>query len=888
MKYFALIAIALAHSGCSALGHKRFNTSPNGSPLEPGLTYRQYNIGRSMDRLAPLAPDQTPNVDIRRSHIDWTLHEQFGKIENHFVVTCSGYLCITEPGAYTFRLTSDDGSRLMLNGARLIHHDGVHGPSSVEGTTHLDEGLHPFEVRMFENTGGEVLTLEWRPPHSKDFELVPQSAFRTERGVTRVVSPGTKNLLDGRFPIRPGDGMALDRVHPEWHIEPLRPDGFEPQVGGMAFLSDGRLVLSSFEPVNNGVFRDRPNGSVWLLEGVIEGSRQTINATQIADGFQDPAGVAVVNDHIYVAHRTDITRLFDSNGDGSFDGREVFASGWTSDNYHHFTFGLEPADGYLYGTLSTSIYFDNTMTEEEVVGEVISMNGPNPPNRGTCFRVDLETRDVEYLCGGFRTPNGLGRSLTGDIFVADNQGAWLPSSKYVHVQPGRFYGHYNGATDQRSKRYPNGGHRALHDDQPVSPPAVWLPQNECANSPTQSIPITAGPFTGQMYLAELTMGGIRRIFLEKVDGEFQGAVFRSCQGFEGGINRLIRGPDGCLYAGATGADGNWNWRGTRFGLQRLRPTGETAFEMHSVRSASDGLVVRFTRPVDRSWLEDPSNYRITQWTYHATPQYGGPKIGEQRMGVAIATAQADGLEVHLAIADLRPGHVVHLRTAPESVDGDEIWSTEAWVTLNRIPAGSSASPVLMPLGQELNGFRIPHSGWRAQLGILSRDAPSTRETIATAVDHGDATIHVDFVLAPGGRGGILLQGQYEINLASASGGTRLTPQDHGGIDEMLGHASDPDAETGIAPLQDATTQEFQTLHIVFRAARFDFDGNKIENALIVRATLNDKVIHDNVTLPGPTRNTTLHEELPYGPVVFCAQKGTIEFTNFSITLLSDD
>jgi hypothetical protein len=117
------------------------------------------------------------------------------------------------------------------------------------------------------------------------------------------------------------------------------------------------------------------------------------------------------------------------------------------------------------------------------------------------------------------------------------------------------------------------------------------------------------------------------VFLEEVNGELQGAVFRHSQGLESGVNRLIRGEDGCLYMGGTGADGNWNWRGTQFGLQRLRPTGETAFEYHSIHAQSDGFLVRFTEPVSRTWLATPENYEIRSWRYFATPDYGGPKVG---------------------------------------------------------------------------------------------------------------------------------------------------------------------------------------------------------------------------------------------------------------------
>ncbi|MCO6763741.1 hypothetical protein KQH43_32100, partial [Streptomyces sp. EL5] len=70
------------------------------------------------------------------------------------------------------------------------------------------------------------------------------------------------------------------------------------------------------------------------------------------------------------------------------------------------------------------------------------------------------------------------------------------------------------------------------DDQPVTKPVLWLPQNDIANSPSTPLQLTEGRFAGQMLFGDVTYGGIQRAYLEKVDGEYQGAVFRLTQGLE--------------------------------------------------------------------------------------------------------------------------------------------------------------------------------------------------------------------------------------------------------------------------------------------------------------------------------------------------------------------
>ncbi len=72
---------------------------------------------------------------------------------NNFGVVFTSYLKITKPGNYQFRLTSDDGSRLTINGKQVIVNDGTHAMVTRGGALKLDKGLHPVEIQFF-NAGG--------------------------------------------------------------------------------------------------------------------------------------------------------------------------------------------------------------------------------------------------------------------------------------------------------------------------------------------------------------------------------------------------------------------------------------------------------------------------------------------------------------------------------------------------------------------------------------------------------------------------------------------------------------------------------------------------------------------------------------------------------------
>ena len=97
--------------------------------------------------------------------------------------------------------------------------------------------------------------------------------------------------------------------------------------------------------------------------------------------------------------------------------------------------------------------------------------------------------------------------------------------------------------------------------------------------------------------------------------------------------------------------------------------------------------------MDRGWLGNPHHFDLRQWRYHATAQYGGPKREEQRLVATEAIASEDGRSVRLKVPGLREGSVVHLRMDPQSDAGEDLWSKEAWYTLNRIPAGVPARAV---------------------------------------------------------------------------------------------------------------------------------------------------------------------------------------------------
>ncbi len=466
-------------------------------------------------------------------------------------------------------------------------------------------------------------------------------------GVGRALSPGNE----------PGDGLPLAGVHPSFDLETIRPPGFAPRVGGLDFLSDGRLVVASWDP----------HGGVYLVEGLeAAGQGGPLRARRIAAGLAEPLGLHVVDDEIYVLQKPELTKLIDRDGDDVIDAYRTVSQAWTATpNFHEFAFGLAYRDGDFYATLATAIL----------------PGGASAPNqakdRGRVVRIPRDGGPVSFPAHGLRTPNGIGFGPRGLLYVTDNQGDWLPSSKLLALAPdgpNRFFGSRSVGGDAVAQL-------------PVTPPVVWLPQGEIGNSPSEPVPIDIGPWAGQLLVADVTHGGLKRVFVEEVAGVLQGAVFRFSQGFEAGLNRAVWGPDGQLYVGGIGSNGNWGQADKeRYGLQRLRWNGTSTFEMLAVRALPGGLEVVFSEAVAGSIA--PGDVEVQDWRYEPTAEYGGPKVDLRELDVEGVSRSPDGLRLRLAIPGLGAGRVVYLRLsrdAFESETGASLWSTEAWVTLNAVP-----------------------------------------------------------------------------------------------------------------------------------------------------------------------------------------------------------
>jgi hexosaminidase len=120
--------------------------------LSAGLRYSYFEADvRSVEGLAGHAP---VHEGIARS-----ISLEYAERDEYYGLMFSGYIRVPTDAIYTFTLTSDDGSRLLIGDATVIDHDGPHAASERSGMIALQAGYHPLSVQYFQAGGGRTLSL---------------------------------------------------------------------------------------------------------------------------------------------------------------------------------------------------------------------------------------------------------------------------------------------------------------------------------------------------------------------------------------------------------------------------------------------------------------------------------------------------------------------------------------------------------------------------------------------------------------------------------------------------------------------------------------------------------------------------------------------------------
>ncbi len=612
---------------------------------QAGIAVVLYQANDSGDMYDKLANSTQPIFNGVASAIHLPSAGGLSELEENFYVEFNGYIKTDAAALKTFRLVSDDGSILKLNGKEIIDNKGSHAAIAVDGKGSLKRGYNTFKLQFHQGGGGSAVSLQWSDD-DKTFTVVPETVFYHDAKPFKKLLPYELKFVGGS----PGDKMPLDAVHPSFDMFQAKPADFNPRIGGIDFIDKEQMIICTWDET----------GAVYVLKNYNTDDPSKIEVKQIAQGLAEPLGIKIVDGEIYVLQKQELTKLIDNDGDGITDEYRKVSDAWhVTPHYHEFAFGLVFKEGSFYATLATDL----------------GSQYKDVPDRGKVVRISKDGSEFEIIAEGFRTPNGISEGPDGALYVSDNQGNWIPTSKIVRVEKGKWYG-FRHADWDRVKEYAE------------QPPLVWLPHVEISNSPSQQAILNIGPYKDQMIYGDVTHGGIKRIFIDEVDGVKQGAVFRFIQGLDAGINRTVWGPDGQLYAGGIGSGGNWRHEGREwYALHRFNYNAKTTFEMLEVKAKVGGMEIELTEPIAKNEEVEIENFEMEQYYYEATEDYGGPKKGVEILKITAVKLSDDRKKIFLATNGIKDRKVVYIRVKKPflSESDQKLWSTETWYTMTKKP-----------------------------------------------------------------------------------------------------------------------------------------------------------------------------------------------------------
>jgi len=578
-------------------------------------------------------------------------------------------------------------------------------------------------------------------------------------------------------------------VHPLFTLESIDFEGKELlKVGGMVFHK-GSLYVVTLTPDRLNKNPDR-DGKLVRIDNLTGKDDTKVKMTTLCGGLFEPSAVGVIGNSIYVGTKDQIIRFDDAIGKDVLDPKSavLLVDGTSTANFHTFTIGFEAIEKegktYFAGNFTTAVQFG---------GKRDYMIPPNPAvYRGSTFVFGPLTgtespKDIklEFLAGGYRTPNGIEAGPDNELYVTDNQGIFNPSNKLIRVTPGSFYGHYLHTKNGRSAAFqPKGVDPEKGDPSKMTPATLHLPQGVLARSPAQPHMIkdrkgVLAPYNGQILICDFTSGQILRASLEEVKGIWQGVAFKHTSGkarpdgtggLTAGPNRIVAGPDGHFYIGQIGVGGMWWFNKTKFGLQRfsVKQTAPKNFnEILNVKAAEGGLEIEFLKPVNPQ-LISLNDISVQQWTYQPTPGYGGPPVGTEKLIPTRISFDESGKKALLVVDGLKDdrdiikngdktsensGWVVHVKFDTSKQEKGQLYTNEFWYTMHRKIGGNSQGVVKNLTAQEQAVMKFKslcvschtktEAGWIAPnlKGILGR-----KQVVIRAGKEVEVTVDKEYLL----------------------------------------------------------------------------------------------------------------------------------------------
>lgn len=456
-------------------------------------------------------------------------------------------------------------------------------------------------------------------------------------------------VFESRGHVGQGSPYAVDNITIPFE-NPWRALMF---FSGHDFLDDGTAFLCTMQ------------GDIWRVSG-LDAGLEHVTWRRFASGLSHALGLVIADGKIFIVGRDQITQLHDLNGDGEADYYQCVSNAYeTSPAGHDFICCLErDRDGNFY-----------------------TASG----NQGL-IRITPDGRNVTVLATGFRNPDGLGLLADGSITVPCSEGEWTPASMICMVRPGQ---------KSPDGSPPHFGYPGPKNQQPPALPFAYLPRGIDNSAGGQAVVSSDrwGPLKGQLIHTSNGTATHMLVLQDEVDGQAQGAAVPLAGDFSSTMHRARFNPrDGQLYVCGMAGWGGYNVQDG--GFDRVRYTGAPVQLPSGFHVHENGVLVKFTKPVDRRIASQIDRQFAQVWNYRYSAAYGSPEFSPRHRGIPGHDPQEitsiyvlpGERELFLEIPDLQPVNQLHLHL---TVDGG--LPHDLFVTVNRLDKPFTNLPNYKPM-----------------------------------------------------------------------------------------------------------------------------------------------------------------------------------------------
>lgn len=394
---------------------------------------------------------------------------------------------------------------------------------------------------------------------------------RTDTTINRAQLTATTHMVPGEAQgAYAVDELAIPFPNPwQRRIRPM----------DIAFYPNGDAIVATFD------------GDVFHFAGLDSLGEDKVTIRRIAAGLNEPQSIGLRGEEIFVYTRMGLIQLVDLDGDGDIDRYRMHSNEYVqSPETRAFPLSMV--------ILSDGSFLLNIGGQQEL----------NPsPHAGRAFHLSATGEFLGIYAEGLRNGYLARIGRTDRIIATDQQGNWVPATPIHSISKGGYYGYVPG-TD--------------HDRPPASVP-LWVP-HRWSQSGIDLVTIEdprSGGISPSVLMVDFYQPRLLKVLGAFADPLVQAAVVPLPINFEVPmIKGEVNPHDGLAYF--TGMQ-IWSSIAPRLeGLCRLRSLAPSDNLPIAATVYREGVMLRFSQPLNDSDASDPARYRATAWNYHRSAAYG--------------------------------------------------------------------------------------------------------------------------------------------------------------------------------------------------------------------------------------------------------------------------